>query len=97
MGIDQLLGMATILMARDMEDVKRFHARPLLSIPTDYPEGPIAYLDYIIAKKWDLTMRKMIGDLIILKFPHVQRGVWYRPGKHQDRLYTYFRKGAEQS
>lgn len=95
MGIDQCLGIATLLLARNMTDVEEFHKRPLLSVPQDYPEGRIAYIDYLIAKKWDTSMRKMIQELIELKFPKVELGYWYRPGRDTDRVKLCYRKGGQ--
>ena len=94
MGMGEVLGMATLLIARDMEDVMNFHSRPLLTVPQDYPEGSIAYIDYLIAKRWDSSMRKMIQELIELKFPRVELAYWFRPGKDNDRLKLCYRKGA---
>lgn len=94
MGIDQCLGLATLLLARNMRDVQAFHKRPLLTVPQDYPSGHIAYIDYLVAKKWDTSMRKMIQDLIEIKFPKVELAYWFRPGRNTDRLKLCYRKGG---
>ncbi len=87
-------GLCTFFLCRQFKDVARFYRKRVWDIPIDDADGDIAYIDKLIAREWNGTMRKMIQEALLIAHPHVRCAVWMRPSEGKDRVCFYFRKGG---
>ncbi len=87
-------GMCTFFVLRDLHDVRRFHARSIWTVPQDYPDGTVIYIDKLMAKIFDRNLLRAIERAVTDRFPQWEQAVWHRPGQDWDRRYTYYNRRA---
>jgi len=73
-------GMECILFffLTDRENLRTFSNRPMWSTPKDNEEGDIIFIDKMISRKWNSTLRRLLQSEIEQKFPNVTEAQWLR-------------------
>lgn len=48
-------------------------------------DGSICYVEKLLAKEWNKSIRKKLEEVILSNFPNVKFGIWQRPSAGKDR------------
>ena len=72
------------------DDYNKVYKKKTWETVSDNPEGHQMYIDKLVAKEWNPTLRKAVQMAIQEKFPQVKTAYYHRAPK--DRLVTIMRR-----
>ena len=76
-------GMDAIIFYFLTDDVSKFNNRPMWSTPDDSDNGPIMFIDKMIAKRWNKSVRLAVEKAVEKKYPFVEEAYWLREPKNR--------------
>ena len=71
-------GMECLLCYFITDNIAKFSNRPMWSTPEDSQEAKTIFIDKMVARKWDKSLREAVKTAINEKFPFVEEAHWLR-------------------
>mgnify|MGYP001602317258 CR=1 FL=1 len=87
---DGLMAVLTYFITRDHHTLAN---KPEFATPQDDELGTEIYIDKMVCKKWNLSLRRAMQDMIETTFPNVQMGFWHR--QPDNRCVVTYKRGTK--